>query len=329
METNYRVIDTDRLNPSLEEGDPLNDVCCTICFGLPFVPHATACEHYFCTPNGCPDGWIKTNDPFCPTCREPTQADLIPAIMFIRNMVNSRNVRCSHNPEHIVRMEALKAHEDKCPDGTATCPNEGCNSTMARRDLPAHTEECEWVRVECPDGCGQVLCRHELPSHSCIRSLKAQMMEMMVKQKEDQERMMVKQKEDQEKMMEMISKQRHDQERMMEMMTKQGEKMMEMMVKDQERMLQSLECVQTLQGHTNAVWTLAVLPGTPLVSFVSGGGSDKSIRVWRATPDTEKYECVQTLQGHTNAVRTLAVLPGTPLVSFVSGSCDNSIRVWR
>ena len=79
------------------------------------------------------------------------------------------------------------------------------------------------------------------------------------------------------------------------------------------------ECVNTLQGHTNVVSSLVLLPDGKLAS----GAYDKSIRIW----DTNNnFNCVNTLQGHTSYVLSLVLLPDGKLAS---GSYDNTIRIWE
>jgi WD40 repeat protein len=73
-----------------------------------------------------------------------------------------------------------------------------------------------------------------------------------------------------------------------------------------------------LEGHTGAVWTLAV----GLDGKVYSGSGDKTIMVWSGR---ESGAHLQTLTGHTAAVNALAVgLDGT----IYSGSDDFTVRVW-
>ena len=52
-------------------------------------------------------------------------------------------------------------------------------------------------------------------------------------------------------------------------------------------------CVQTLEGHSDAVQCLLLLPDGRLLT----GSNDRSIKLW------EQHKCVHTFQGHTDTVR--------------------------
>ena len=77
------------------------------------------------------------------------------------------------------------------------------------------------------------------------------------------------------------------------------------------------QLVQTLIGHTGAVYSVCVLPNGQLVS----GSHDKTLRIW----DVKSGDCEQILTGHTNIVKCVCVLPNGQLVS---GSWDNTLRIW-
>eukprot|EP00891_Asterochloris_glomerata_P008960 jgi/Astpho2/8960/Aster-02638 len=59
-------------------------------------------------------------------------------------------------------------------------------------------------------------------------------------------------------------------------------------------------CVQTLEGHSDAVQCLLLLPDGRLLT----GSNDRSIKLW------EQHKCVHTFQGHTDTVRLLVPLAG-------------------
>jgi WD40 repeat protein len=65
--------------------------------------------------------------------------------------------------------------------------------------------------------------------------------------------------------------------------------------------VRSGSCALTLNGHTSAVFALAVLPDGRLAS----GSGDMTVRVW----DVRSGSCALMLSGHTGTVLSLAVLP--------------------
>ena len=84
--------------------------------------------------------------------------------------------------------------------------------------------------------------------------------------------------------------------------------------------LRTGRCLNTLQGHTSLVNSVAVSPdGRHIVS----GSVDKTLRVW----ELGTGRCLTTLQGHTDGVNSVAVSPDGRHI--VSGSGDETLRVWR
>ena len=83
-------------------------------------------------------------------------------------------------------------------------------------------------------------------------------------------------------------------------------------------LVQSGECLQIYQGHTDMVLCVALLPNGNFIS----GSEDNSIKVW----DRLTGECVQTLEKHTEPVNGIAVCPNGDVASV---SDDGSLIVWR
>ena len=52
------------------------------------------------------------------------------------------------------------------------------------------------------------------------------------------------------------------------------------------------DCIKTLLGHSDAVFSIAILSNNRIVSC----SLDKSIRIW----DVELGECIKILNGHTH-----------------------------
>lgn len=85
------------------------------------------------------------------------------------------------------------------------------------------------------------------------------------------------------------------------------------------------DIAETLSGHTARVWALLTMRDGTLVS---GGGADKTIKIWRliTNGDTQTWQCVETLTDHIGWVYCLAELPNGNLVS---GDSDNYIKIWE
>jgi WD40 repeat protein len=77
--------------------------------------------------------------------------------------------------------------------------------------------------------------------------------------------------------------------------------------------------VRTLEGHTNAVFGVAITPDGRLAVSAS---HDHTLKVWDLATGQE----VHTLQGHTDEVHGVAVTPDGRIV--VSTSYDRTLKVW-
>ena len=79
------------------------------------------------------------------------------------------------------------------------------------------------------------------------------------------------------------------------------------------------KCLKTLEGHIEAVWSVAYSPdGTKFIS----GSHDQTIKIW----DANTGECLKTLEGHSSYVGSVAFSPdGTKIIS---GSLDNTVKIW-
>ena len=82
--------------------------------------------------------------------------------------------------------------------------------------------------------------------------------------------------------------------------------------------LNKIECVKTLEGHTDGISSLQTLENGEIVS----SSADTTIKVW----DKISGECTKTLSGHSSYVSCLQVLFDTG--EIVSGSSDNTIKIW-
>ena len=78
--------------------------------------------------------------------------------------------------------------------------------------------------------------------------------------------------------------------------------------------------LHSLEGHTDAVSSIAFFPGVPMLA---SGSYDNSIRIW----DVRTGENIHTLEGHTDDVTSVAFSPNGS--TLVSGSSDSTILVWE
>lgn len=77
---------------------------------------------------------------------------------------------------------------------------------------------------------------------------------------------------------------------------------------------------QTLQGHRDAVWAIAL--GRDGNTLVSGSGDD-TIKVW----NLKTRQISQTLFGHSDTVRSVAISPEGKILASSSG--DKTIKLWN
>jgi WD40 repeat protein len=80
------------------------------------------------------------------------------------------------------------------------------------------------------------------------------------------------------------------------------------------------ECVKTLSGHSNDVWSVSFSrDGTLLAS----GSMDKTVKLWHVGSG----ECVKTLPGHGEGVASVSFSPNGTLL--LSGSHDTTVKLWQ
>lgn len=91
--------------------------------------------------------------------------------------------------------------------------------------------------------------------------------------------------------------------------------------------IQNCFCLHTLQGHTDAVWSVTFC--TPAgsqspepVQLLATGSEDQTIRLW----DVHTGDCLSVLQAHSGAIHSICFSPDGQ--TLASGSQDQTIRLW-
>ena len=84
--------------------------------------------------------------------------------------------------------------------------------------------------------------------------------------------------------------------------------------------MQKWRCIQTLTGHTDIVYSIAISRDREILASAS---ADKTIKIWQLNTGQELH----TLWGHTHAVLSIAISPDGEILA--SGSADKTIKIWQ
>ncbi len=79
------------------------------------------------------------------------------------------------------------------------------------------------------------------------------------------------------------------------------------------------ECLQTLEGHSSGVCSVAFSHDS---AWLASASADNTVKVW----DASSGECLRTLEGHSSAVCSVAFSHDSARLASASG--DNTVKVW-
>ena len=78
-------------------------------------------------------------------------------------------------------------------------------------------------------------------------------------------------------------------------------------------------CLQTLEGHSGSVWSVAFSHDDKHLASASG---DTTVKIW----DTASGKCIQTLEGHSRWVQSVAFSHDDKHLASASG--DTTVKIW-
>lgn len=155
------------------------DLHCPICTNVLKQPvHCGPSEHYFC--KSCITRHLENNTK-CPCCmKELSLEKLHPPSRFVTNRLSKLTISCDNFdrgcPE-LIELGNLGFHVKKCEFSLVVCSNDGCTSTMNRKDLAEHeTDICPFRKRKC-DECVEM--KKELEEmKTSLKEVKAQLLAM-------------------------------------------------------------------------------------------------------------------------------------------------------
>ncbi|KAK7414057.1 hypothetical protein QQX98_007089 [Neonectria punicea] len=80
-------------------------------------------------------------------------------------------------------------------------------------------------------------------------------------------------------------------------------------------------CLQTLDGHSGSVNTVAF---SPEHQRLASGSNDGKVKIWDAATGT----CLHTLEGHDRTVTQVAFCPSKDVQRLASGAYDSKVKIW-
>ncbi|XP_028843266.1 RING finger protein 151 isoform X2 [Denticeps clupeoides] len=111
----------------------------------------------------------------CPCCRKPVNQNLIFVIFKMSKSIGRMKIKCRNEIRGCRATFPLSekySHGMSCPFELLDCQHPGCGAQLLRRDMEAHSLQCEYRQQPCHMGCGTLLSPRTQAQHSCYQQLR-------------------------------------------------------------------------------------------------------------------------------------------------------------
>lgn len=140
---------------------------CLICMELMKDSVMGECQHTLC------QDCLAKVDSMCPQCRLKIHKPV--PNRLARSMIDRFKIRCSHVAEGcdvVCEIGTRESHKKDCGYEPVVCDNNGCGSSVLRKDYAAHRAQCSFTLVSC-EQCKVALSPRDKEAHNCVASLLA------------------------------------------------------------------------------------------------------------------------------------------------------------
>ena len=120
---------------------------CSICFNV--LKEPVMCrnnEHLFC--RGCITEHLNANSHTCPECHEELTVGKLRRARVVSNILSGLKIKCDYfhrGCQEFTRLDQLHSHVETCGFAPVKCSNEGCETTVNKREMIHHENiVCEY-----------------------------------------------------------------------------------------------------------------------------------------------------------------------------------------
>ncbi|XP_041134247.1 RING finger protein 151-like [Polyodon spathula] len=125
-------------------------------------------SHVFC--KRCFLQWLKRQKT-CPFCRKAVYWELMLVLFKLSKSVRSLKMKCKNEIHGYCAISPLSYQYGHCDFKVTSCPNEGCDAEVTRKELARHLQSCKFWAELCRMSCGTMLTQSH-KHHNCYWELK-------------------------------------------------------------------------------------------------------------------------------------------------------------